>query len=173
MEYRPIINPVTYNGRINIQEPLQPNARFAMFEKVSLRNAPTEYSNAMLNEWEPNVLAQVFFSKDNMQIIQNGLKAGVYALSKQQFILPNQNVESLSIIMRSIYVQHAKHISDNITQQIEQLNKLVLDYAVKYCYGEATAYVKYMKDQSTLVVPLARSSQTDRDYKQLELNPWF
>jgi hypothetical protein len=172
MAYKPIIDPEAYNGRMNLEEPTDPNARFAMFEKVSLRNAPTEYSNAMLNEWEATVLSQVFFSKENAQIIQNGIRAGVYARSNNQYVLPNQNAESLRIIMRSVYVQHARHLNEDVTAQVQHLNDLVLDYAVPFCYSEAVAYMKYLRDQTALPVPLAHAPQTDRDYKQLEANPW-
>ena len=75
--------------------------------------------------------------------------------------------------MRSIYMQYAEHYPDKITEQIERLNKLVLDYAVPTVYNEAVGYVKYRIDQSTLVVPLAIPLHHDRNYKQLELKNWF
>ena len=173
MEFSPILDLATYNGRINIADPPNADARFEMFEKVAVRNKASVYSNAMLNEWEPNVLAQVYFSAENAQIIQNGLKAGVYERSGGEYILPNQNADALKIIMRSIYMHHAKHLDTNITQQIEKLNAMVLDFAIPQCYSEAIAYTKYVQDQSTLVVPLARAPQTDRDYKQLEMPSRF
>jgi hypothetical protein len=41
-----------------------------------------------------------------------------------------------------------------------ELNKLVLDYSIPYCYNESVAYLKYIRDQSSLVVPLEREAQT-------------
>jgi hypothetical protein len=75
--------------------------------------------------------------------------------------------------MRSIYLQYAEHSPNKITEQVERLNKLVLDYAVPTVYGEAVGYAKYCQDQSTLVVPLELPRHHDRDYKQLELKDWF
>ena len=115
----------------------------------------------------------MFFSAENMQIIQNGIKAGVYKLSDNKYVLPNQNVDALRIIMRSTYLQYARHYPTNITKQVEDLNQIVLDYAVPYCYNESKAYIKYLQDQSSLVMPLARSVRPDRQYHQLELKPWF
>ena len=51
--------------------------------------------------------------------------------------------------MRSIYLQSAKHQSNNITKQVEDLNQLVLDYCISFVYAEAVSYVKYLEDQST------------------------
>ena len=74
--------------------------------------------------------------------------------------------------MRSTYLQYAEHYSDNITKQVERLNKIVLDYCVPSVYNEAVGYERYCQDQSSLVVPIELPKHHDRKYKQLELNPW-
>jgi hypothetical protein len=171
-----ILDLKNYNGRVNIMEPENPNIRFQMFEKINVKNKATEYREAIEGTWENNVISQVFFSSENIQIIQNGIKAGVYELSKNQYILPNQNIDALRVIMRSIYLQYARHYSTNVsgvTQQVEELNQMVLNYAIPFCHNEADAYMKYIRDQSSLVMPLAREVRPDRKYHQLELKPWF
>jgi len=162
-----------YNGRVNILEPENPNARFQMAERIAVKNKVTEYREVLTGEWENNVLAQVFFSPENMQIIQNGLRAGVYKMSNEQFVIPPQNMDTLKTIMRSIYLQYAQHYEDKVTQQVERLNQFVWDYAVPSVYGETMGYMKYLQDQSSLVVPLSLPQHHDRNYKQLELKPWF
>jgi len=161
-----------YNGRVNIIEPENPNIQFQMFEKVAVKNKATEYRGALSGTWENNVLAQVFFSAGNIQIIQNGMRAGVYAMSGDKYVIPPQNLDALKIVMRSIYLQYAKHYATDITKQVEELNKLVLDYCVPFVYNESHAYMKYLQDQSSLVVPLNLPLQHDREYKQLELKNW-
>ena len=74
--------------------------------------------------------------------------------------------------MRSIFIQHAEHNENDITGQIVKLNNLVLDYAVLNVYNEIDGYVKYCRDQSTLVVPLELPRQVDREFKQLEMKNW-
>ena len=162
-----------YNGRVNIVEPPSPDIVFKMQEKIALKNQPTEYREALGGTWETNVLSQVYFSKENIQIIQNGLRAGVYKASGDKYIIAPQNVDTLKIIMRSIYLQYAEHHPDNITEQVERLNQLVLDYAVPSVYNETVGYLKYCQDQSTLVVPLELPRHHDRQYKQLEQKKWF
>lgn len=168
-----ILNAARYNGRINIAEPPSPDAVFKMQEKIAIKNKATEYRDALGGNLEDNVLAQVYFSAGNIQIIQNGLRAGVYKASQNKFVIAPQNIDTLKIIMRSIYLQHAEHRENDITGQVERLNKLVLDYAIPSVYSSAMSYMKYCQDQSTLVVPLELPRNHDRDYKQLEQNKFM
>ena len=163
-----ILNAARYNGRINIAEPPSPDAVFKMQEKIAIKNKSTEYREALGGTWESNVLAQVYFSAGNVQIIQNALRAGVYKASQNKFVIAPQNVDTLKVIMRSVYLQHAEHREDDITGQVERLNQLVLDYSIPSVYNSAVSYMKYCQDQSTLVVPLELPRSHDRDYKQLE-----
>jgi hypothetical protein len=168
-----ILEAERYNGRVNIVEPPSTDIIFKMQERIALKNRTTEYREALAGTWEDNVLAQVFFSKENIQIVQNGLRAGVYKASNEKYIIAPQNIDTLKIIMRSIYLQYAEHYADKITEQVERLNKLVLDYAIPTVYNETVGYLKYCQDQSTLVVPLEHPRHQDRQYKQLELKKWF
>ena len=168
-----IINMDKYNGRVNLIEPESPDAVFKMQERLAVKNKATEYREALGGVLESNVLADIYFSADNIQIIQNGLRAGVYEMSDNKFIVAPQNIDTLKIIMRSIYLQYAEHYKDNITGQVERLNKLVLDYAIPTVYNEAVGYMKYRIDQSTIAMPLQIPQNHDRQYKQLELKNWF
>jgi hypothetical protein len=160
------------NGRVNIIEQPSNKIIFQMAEKINLKNKPTDYRDALTGNWEHNILEQVFFCAENIQIIQNAIKANVYKLSGNRYILPNQSIQNLKIIMRSMYLQYAEHYADNIKSQVERLNKLVLDFVIPNVYNEAVSYEKYCRDASTLVVPLALPLQHNREYKQLELKPW-
>lgn len=168
-----IIAITDYNGRVNLLEPESPDAVFKMKEKLAVKNKATEYREALVGTWENNTLSNIFFSAENIQIIQNGLRAGVYAMSNNEFVIAPQNIDTLKIIMRSTYMQYAEHYPDKIKEQVERLNKLVLDYAIPTVYNEAVGYMKYRIDQSTLVTPLAIPQHHDRNYKQLELKNWF
>jgi hypothetical protein len=163
----------TMNGRVNIVSEPSFDIRFRMQERIAVKNKTTEYREALAGTWEDNSLSQVFFSEGNIQILQNGLRAGVYKMSQNKFVIAPQNMDTLKVIMRSIYMQYAEHYLTDITGQVERLNQLVLDYAVSTVYKEAVGYVKYCEDQSTLVVPLDIPQHHDRQYKQLELKRWF
>ena len=158
-----------YNGRVNIMQPPDKMLQFKMAEKINVANVATDYRGAIAGVFEDNVLAQVFFSAGNIQILQNGMRAGVYEMSDKKFVIPNQNITNLKVIMRSIYLQYAEHDPNNVTKEVERLNKLILDYCVPSIFNEAVGYERYCQDQSSLIVPLSMPQQSDRDYKQLEL----
>lgn len=168
-----ILAAAKYNGRVDIiTEPPQ-DIRFQMQEKIAITNKATQYRDALNGTWENNILSEVFFSQGNIQILQNGIRAGVYKMSDGQINVPPQNLDALKIIMRSTYMQYAEHYPDRITEQVEQLNKIVLDYCVPSVYSEAVGYLKYCQDQSSLVMPFDRPQPVDRQYKQLEIKPYF
>ena len=161
------------NGRVNILEPPPPNVVFQMQEKIAIKNKSTEYRDPLAGIWEDNLLAKLYFSKENVQIIQNGLRAGVYNMSNNEFVIAPQNVDTLKIIMRSIYLQHAANQFNNISQQIFELNNMVLEYCVQQVYSEAQGYMKYINDVSTLVVPIAHPIDADNTDRVLEFKKWF
>lgn len=167
-----ILDNSIYNGRVNIVEPPSPEIQFKMQERIAVKNKTTEYREALTGEIESNMLATVYFSADNIQIVQNGLRAGVHKMSNGKYVIPPQNIDTLKIIMRSMYLQHAEHDMNNIKNEVAKLNKLVLDYAVQSVYGEAVGYEKYCQDQSSIAMPMELPRQSDRDFKQLELKNW-
>ena len=160
------------NGRVDILSP-NTNLLFAMTDRQSVTQG-TDFRDAMIGNWYDTKLSLVFFSKENIKILQNGIRVGVYNKSNQQYLIDNQNEDELKIIMRSIFLQNSKNLATNIAEQITQLNRLVLDYAIVQVYGETEGYMKYKRDASTLVVPLALPMlSTMKSSKQLELKPWF
>ena len=85
------------NGRVNLITEPSPEVRFQMQEKIAIKNKSTEYRNALAGNLENNILSQVFFSADNVQILQNGIRAGVYNASNNDILVPPQNVDTLKI----------------------------------------------------------------------------
>lgn len=160
------------NGLVDIAILEDPNAMFKMHERINSRNKASQYHDALNGTLEWNVLAQVFFSAENMQIIQNAIRANVHRMSQQKINVPNQNVDALKIIMRGIYLEYAEHYPTNIKEQVERLNQLVLDYAVPNVYSEAVSYFRYLVDSSTMAMPLEIPKASDRVYKQLGFRPF-
>jgi hypothetical protein len=75
--------------------------------------------------------------------------------------------------MRSVFLQHSANQPTNISNQISQLNKLVLNYCIQQVYSEAQGYIQYINDASTLVVPIAHPVMASQNDRQLELKRWF
>lgn len=160
------------NGLVDIAILEDPTAMFRMHEQVNVRNKPTEYSEALNGTMEWNILAQVYFSAENIQIIQNALRANVYKLSGGKINIPNQNIDNLKIIMREFYLEYAEHYPKDIKGQVERLNKLIIEHLVPNLYSEAVGYFQYLVSQSTLTMPLDRPLPSDRVYKQLDPRPF-
>lgn len=159
------------NGRVDLKSP-NTSVLFNMYDKIPA-NQPTTFRNPTLGLWNETQLSNCFFSKENIQIIQNGIRVGVYTKSNNQYIIGLQDNDSLKIIMRSIFLQYAANKKHNITSQIQELNKMVLNYCIESVYGEAQGYIKYLYDASTLVVPISHPVMANNSDKELVLKPWF
>ena len=161
------------NGRVNISGPAQ--NQFELFDNPGMNyNDVTSYRDALNGNWSDNMLSQAFFSAQNITIIQNAIRAGVYRRSNGRFNVGPQDPTNLKIVMRSIFLQYAANSPDDIKGQVEGLNQMVLDYCIPNVYNEAVAYMKYKNDVSTLAVPEARPTfVSTKGDKVLELKPWF
>ncbi len=160
------------NGRVNILGPNN-DLRFSMSDKIPVDSKNYSCREVMTGNWYDTQLSNAFFSGKNIQILQNGIRAGVYNKSNQQYVVGEQNMDELQIIMRGLFLQYAKNQPMNIAQQINDLNKIVLDYAVEQVWGEAEGYMKYKRDASTMWTPLNRPILSYTNDKQLELKKWF
>jgi len=159
------------NGRIDIKTP-NTSTLFQMYDKIPANQCVT-FRNPTEGLWDSTPLSQAFFSQQNIQMIQNGIRAGVYNRSNGQYTIGQQDCDSLKIIMRSVFLQQSANQPTHYQQQILQLNKIVLDYCIQQVYSEAQGYMKYIDDASTLVVPIAHPVMANNNDRQLELKPWF
>ena len=122
------------NGRVDIiiktQAPDLSNL-FAMYDKIPA-NQCASFREPTLGQWDETPLSKAYFSKENIQIIQNGIRAGVYDKSNGQYVIGPQDCDALKIIMRSVFLQHAANQPKNVSGQDEELNQIVLDYSIHH-----------------------------------------
>jgi hypothetical protein len=164
------------NGRVNIINKTQApdiSQLFAIYDKIPANQCVT-YREATIGQWDETPLSKAYFSTQNINIIQNGIRAGVYYKSNKQYVVAPQDCESLKIVMRSVFLQHTTNQPQNIAGQIEQLNKMVLDYCIFHVYSEAQGYMKYLQDVSTLAVPMSNPIiESQRDKNNHLMPKWF
>ena len=163
--------PTVSNGRVDIYEPRTPDL-FQMYDKIPVNQCAT-FRNPTEGLWDNTKLSQMFFSGKNICMIQNGIRAGVYQKSNGQFTIANQDEDTLKIIMRSIFLQHAANQPTDIAQQVDALNQLVWNYAIPQVYGEAQGYRQYIVDASTMYTPLPPPIMSTTSDKELILKEWF
>ena len=159
------------NGRVNILQP-DTKKQFALYDKRPAHQ-PSSYRDALQGNWNDSPLSVAYFSRENIIILQNGIRKGVYDKSKGQYLVGNQAEDVLKVIMRSTFLQYSANMPDNIPQQIKSLNQIVLDFCIKQVYGEAQGYQQYLHDASTLAVPIEHPVLSSTEDKTLELKSWF
>lgn len=130
------------------------------FQKQGIKNIHAE-----------NPVSELFFSKHNISVLQQGLRYSVF--KKTGKTIDNQSENELLIIMRSIYLQYAKHMPYNIIMQVKSLNSKVLDYAVDRVSGEVKQYFDYKHHASTLPIPLEHAKNVSPVGTKVLLNKQF
>ena len=158
-----------YNGRVNIVSP-DTNTLFALYDKMPVK--VDAFQNALHGNIYNTSLSDSFFCKKNIEILQNQIRHGIYKVSNQEYIIGEQDNDTLKVIMRSIFLQNSLNLKCDIKGQIQTLNQLVLNYCIPQIYGELKGYIKYKEDISTLAVPMARPVVTKQE-KTLVSKPWF
>ena len=108
------------NGRIDIMGKTNLDV-FTLYDQMPIKETSSDFREALTGTTTQTHLSNAFFSKENIEIIQNAIKSGVYKMSNERFVIGNQNEDTLKIIMRSIFLQNAKH-GHNVTQEISELN---------------------------------------------------
>lgn len=158
------------NGRLNLMDDT-PNMPFILSDKIPV-NSNSSFREALNGNLNNNTLSNVFFSKENIDLLQNNIRKGVYDNSNGLYIIDKQDYDTLKIIMRGIYLQHSANMETNITEQVIALNNLVLDFCVPQLVKEVKAYITYKKDVSTLAEPMSRPIFSHID-KTLQEKPFF
>jgi hypothetical protein len=159
------------NGRVDIKTP-NTSTLFQMYDKIPANQCAT-FRNPTEGLWDTTLLSQAFFSEQNIQMIQNGIRAGVYNRSNGQYVIAPQDCDSLKIIMRSIFLQYSRNLNEDINSQILYLNKLVLDYCINNVYNEAISYMKYLYDINNLNVPISHPIMVSNKHNNYEIKNWF
>jgi len=98
------------------------------------------------NQIEETPLRRLFFSKQNIDNIQKQIQIEVYERSNSKFSIDRQSDTELEVIMRSYYLQYGRNLPCKLIEQVQQLNKMVLDYCIPNVLGEVSSYIKYKRD---------------------------
>jgi len=123
---------------------------------------------------EDSLLTFLFFSRDNVQNIQNILKYKIYKETNK--VIDYQSFNELLIIMRSIYLEYSAHppmISDEMdeatikeitklyTKEVARLNQIVIDDIYPSVLSQFQQYICYLRDASSL--PYQQTQPTSSD----------
>tara|TARA_Y100000996_G_scaffold55276_1_gene37617 strand:+ start:790 stop:1272 length:483 start_codon:yes stop_codon:yes gene_type:complete len=109
---------------------------------------------------EDSYLSKVFFSKQNLNLLQQLIRYGVFEKSNQKYKIGNQSESEIVTIMRSMYLQFAKNLDTDIKGQVRELNKYVIDFAVEKIMSAATQHINYLNEIQTTINPMDRGQNT-------------
>jgi len=155
----PYTNHAQGNGRVNLQPSSSTGSTVPDSAGFSYpKQTEVSFAGDMLRgNWEHTALSNAFFTRMNAERIQQEIKKEVYRMSgPKKYAIDDQDVDELKMIMRAMYLQYAKNNPFNIDGQIAELNKMVIDWAAPRIMSEIDQYAYYLKDISTLPVPLEK-----------------
>ena len=141
------------NGTVDIMDS-RPGLSTPLFAQE--KNQDSFNKEAVRNVHSQSRLNIEFFSQKNIDILQDYIRSEVYRKSGGEYTIGRQSDVELKIIMRSIYLQNAKHLPSDVAGQIRNLNKLVAIEAVPKIITNVEQYLGYKQKISNLPVPLAR-----------------
>ena len=150
------------NGRVNLSGASVTTGTSSSVAKLPGFQHQTQtevnFSGDMLRgNWEHTALSDAYFSRTNAHRIQKEITKEVYRRSgPKRYQIDDQDVDELKMIMRGMYLQYAKNNPFNIEGQIQELNKLVIDWAVPRIISEIEQYQYYLNDISHLPIPLEK-----------------
>lgn len=139
------------NGRvINILENPTPN--YGMFSG----NEPSNFlqRNGLKQIQSPSALNQAFFSKENIQLLQDMVRYNVWLKSGKKFVIGAQSTIELEIIARAIFLQNARNLPFKIKEQVEELNWMVVHEVIPRIISEIEQYNSYLERVENLYIPI-------------------
>jgi hypothetical protein len=145
------MNPQFQNGRVTLTPGTIKDMKMIDSENEKMNNFQVE---ALYGIQETSQLNQLFFSKKNMEIVQNMIRYNVYEKSGKKHIIDKQSDIELEIIMRSIYLQHSPNLPNKIKEQINYLDKLVMEWCVENILPEVDQYFGYIKEIEFMPMPI-------------------
>lgn len=135
------------NGRvIDVYQKTKP---YQMFTQNN--NCDDNFKNVALQHIQTkSPLSVLFFSKANMKRIQNMIRYQVWLQSGKRHIIGEQSNIELEIVMRSIYLQHAKNLPCKLGEQVHELDQILVSWCVPKILSEVDQYVGYLQNLDTL-----------------------
>ena len=102
-------------------------------------------------------ISKIFYSQENITRIQKMIRKTIYEKTKGQFKLDEDQDESdLLIVMRAVFMEHARFLPIKIVHQIKELNKRTIEYIVPDMVTEIKQSYAYIKEINEPIKPIPR-----------------
>jgi hypothetical protein len=150
----PVFNNAGYlNGRVNAVSKVD-NYKL----DLAVNKATEHQINLISRNLNCTEVSKMYFSMDNINLLQVGIRNKILNDTGGEINIGRQKDDELRIIMRSIYFQHGKNRTDNIKEQVLDLNTRVISWCVPEIISNVKQSQRYIEDISRMPVPLERST---------------
>lgn len=171
------------NGRVYIDLETSPG-KYDLYKGSSqprTANSTTSFASTLRYVQESTPLSRAYFTPENVERVQQDIRETVLHATNtdtdpilnghKPIYIGRQDDNQIETIMRSIYLQYAKHLDYNIDGQIKELNTIVVREAVPNIITNLKQYIGYVNDASRLPVPIDQpvntSSKGEKSYSLL------
>jgi len=126
--------------------------------RVQFTTAGTDFSNQAVRDigdplytvsktFVATPLVRAYFSRANLDSLQNSIRRRIYELSKGNFKIGKQSETDLVVVMRSVFCMFSRNLCGcDVKTQVAQLNAEVLQMVVPNIYTRILNYMGYKRD---------------------------
>lgn len=137
------------------------NEHYKDYKLIDQQEVPSEYTywEILKTFQERNPLMDFFFSKKNLDHLQNLIIQMVNYQSNGMYKISKQSDTELLVVMRSIYIKTPTNpysTGNDFRRDICTMNKNVLDWVVPRILVNIQQYLGYVRDQGNNYRPIQR-----------------
>jgi hypothetical protein len=116
------------------------------------------------NIHEETKLEELFFSDENIDLINKQIILTVWKKTNNQYKIGYQNKEKIIIVMRYVFIENAKHLPYDIKGQIHDLNCITVNEIIPNLITNFEQKLGYLRDieRRGELPALPKSSTADR-----------
>lgn len=103
-------------------------------------------------------LNKIFFSEDNINLLQSEIQKQVHAMSGGKYKIDRQSDDDLKIVMRSYYLMFGKNDPNFVERELQELNSRVIGYCSAKIFSEVDFHMFYRKDIADFAPAIANPS---------------
>jgi len=113
----------------------------------------------------------LFFSRENVETLHAAIRYEVFRTSGGRYTIGRQSETELSIIMRNVYRDDARHLPGDVRGQVRDLNRSVVRLSASRILPEVEHWEKYTASLGEIPVntltPVASSSRGEKSEAEI------
>ena len=117
-------------------------------ERKDKEELKKQYIKNTIKQSEDSItqLAMLFFSDENIEIINKQLVLNIFKATNKKYKIPFQKKDSLLTVMRYVWIQYSKNLDFDLKGQINKLNCIVVYEISPNVITNIQQQIGYIKD---------------------------